>query len=291
MKKIYSICIIAIIGAVMLVGCGESKNNPVKSDNKVSSSEKKEKIKMNQLPYEINSEIMNDNRYVVMKLTNNTDYTIVSFEMKFKEKSDITKEQKDKFCKEVKEEVFNQMTDEDFEKIKSEPISMHTQIEKVIKSGAVEEKIHCYYYQGIYYLKNMDHFKLVEPDMVTIKYIDDGKIYKMYYDYVNDSYSFDNETEDAVQWSTNLGKKIPKANSEYIESTIDSDSNFMCDVYGISKEDYQKYIEECKKMGYTKDSDSFDDFYSAENSEGYELSLDYDADKCKMDISISCPDE
>ena len=35
--------------------------------------------------------------------------------------------------------------------------------------------------------------KLCEPDIATIKYIDDGKIHTMYYDYANDSYSYDDE--------------------------------------------------------------------------------------------------
>ena len=110
----------------------------------------------------------------------------------------------------------NELSDDDIDELKQRDISMNAETERVVEPGKTIDKINCYYFDGHYYLKNMDHFNLVEPDIVTVKFIVDGKINTMYYDYSGKSYSYDSETEEADEWSTGeYGDKIPKPDAEH----------------------------------------------------------------------------
>ena len=43
----------------------------------------------------------------------------------------------------------------------------------------------------------------------------------------------------------------------------------MFNVFGMTIDDFNAYVEECKKLGYTVDPGEFDGFYSADDAEGY----------------------
>ena len=119
--------------------------------------------------------------------------------------------------------------------IKSRPISMHAETDRVVNPSESASNINCYYYGGSFYLKDINHYNVVEPDIATIKYIDEGKILTAYYDYSSKKYSAKAETEIAYQWSQiDLGSKIPKLDVKVVESDRDDEIIFMFDAYGLS---------------------------------------------------------
>ncbi|MFR5648782.1 MAG: DUF6591 domain-containing protein [[Eubacterium] siraeum] len=285
-KKIKILTIFAVILSVVVcfAGCGSNEQT-----EKPSSSTIKEKINIEDIAWNVDEGIVDGDRYVLLNYTNNTQYTITNFEITFKEKAGVTEEEKVKFYSDVQKKF--EASDEDMEDLKSRPISMHAETDRVVNPSESISNANCYYYGGYTYLKDIDHYNLVEPDIATIKYIDEDKIFTVYYDYGSKKYSTEAETEIAYQWSqTDLGSKIPKPDVKVVESGRDDEAIFMFDAYGLSLEQFNAYIEECKGLGYTVEPGSFEGFYSADNAEGYNVYLHYDEKDYSMGGTISAPE-
>lgn len=281
--KIFTILAVILSMAVGFAGCGSSKttNNP-------SSNTAKEKINIEDISWNVDEGIVDGDRYVLLNYTNNTQYTITNFELTFTEKTGVTEEEKVKFYSDIQEKF--EASDEDMEDIKSRLISMHAETDRVVNPSESASNINCYY-SGSFYLKDINHYNLVEPDIATIKYIDEDKIFTVYYDYGSKKYSAESETEIAYQWSqTDLGSKIPKPDVKVVESGRDDEIIFMFDAYGLSLEQFNAYVEECKGLGYTVEPGSFEGFYSADNTEGYNVYLYYDEKDYSMSGTISAPE-
>lgn len=300
-RRIITGFIIGILCLVTLCSCGKSEKN-VDNSNKTTnensgntSEEQKEvapenKIKMEDLKFEPTTVVDNDKRLVVLKLTNNSKYIITEFELSYKVKSDVTEQQKETFYQEVAEDFsFNQ---DDIEQLKENDISMHASSKCLIDVGETSTKIRCFYFDGAYYLRRMEHLNLCEPDIATIKFIDQGQVYTINYDYTNDIYSSESEAVAADQWSTKpLAEKVPKIKAKYIEAGRDDEKIFMFDAYGLTMKDFESYVDDCQKMGYTKNESSFEGFYSADNKEGYNVYLSYEEENGSISGTIEAPEK
>lgn len=82
---------------------------------------------------------------------------------------------------------------------------------------------------------------------------------------------------------------VPESNTGKIEH--ETSSSFHIYVGKITKEDFNTYVDSCKEKGFTSDYSSSDDSYSADNTDGYHISLDYYEDSWEykephMSISI-----
>ena len=282
--KLFAILAVVLSMSVCFAGCGSSETT-----NDTGSSTAKEKINIEDISWKVDEGIVDGGRYVLLNYTNNTQYTLTNFELTFKEKAGITEEEKENFYSDIQEKF--EASDEDMEDIKSQPISMHAETDRVVNPGESVSNINCYYYGGSFYLKDINHYNLVEPDIATIKYIDEDKIFTIYYDYASKKYSAEADTEIAYQWSqTDLGSKIPKLDVKVVESGRDDESIFMFDAYGLSLEQFNAYVEKCKELGYTIEPSSFEGFYSADNTEGYNVYLCYDEKDYSMSGTISAPE-
>lgn len=275
----------------------QGEENTVKNEeeenevDREESSAKEEKINIDDIVWEVDEGIIDGDRFILLNYTNNTPYTIASFEITFKEKSDITEEEKETYCSDLKEEFSAQ--DDEVEKLRNEPISMRTESKIVCNAGEAVTNVKCLYYSGYYYVKNINHYKLVEPDIATIRYVDDtDHICTVYYDYNSNKYSFDSKTDVACQWpQTDLGSVIPKPDTKIVETGISDDKSFMFDARGMSLEQFNDYVDECMEMGYTVEVMSHEGFFSADNSDGYNIYLYYAEDDRTMSASVSAPEE
>lgn len=302
--KICAIFAVVLSVAMCFAGCaGSEKTEDGKIENeetengktddegseKSGSNNEKQKIDIEDIDWNVDEGIVNGDRYVLLDYTNNTPYTIASLEITFKEKSDITEEEKSGFYSDIQKAF--EVSDEDMEDLKSTSISMHAETDRVVNSGESVANVNCYYYGGFFYLKDINHYNLVEPDIATIRYIDADQIFTVYYDYSSKKYSSESETETAYQWTqTDLGSKIPKPDVKVVESGRDDEEIFMFDAYGLSLEQFNDYVEECKNFGYTDDSSDHEGFYSADNAEGYNVYLYYNEDDYAMSGTIKVPD-
>ena len=79
MKKLLSMvvifCMVFILGA-----CGSKEAGSEANGN---TEDEKAKIKIEELNYQVNVEVDNGERYVMMKLTNNSKYVITNFELTY----------------------------------------------------------------------------------------------------------------------------------------------------------------------------------------------------------------
>ena len=65
--------------------------------------------------------------------------------------------------------------------------------------------------------------------------------------------------------------------------------NFTFEAYGLSRDQFNTYVEECKKRGYSIDLSYVDGFYSANNTEGYNIKAMYDEENHQITAAISSP--
>lgn len=139
----------------------------------------------------------------------------------------------------------------------------------------------------------MNHYNLVEPDVATIKYINDNKIYTSYYDFSTKKYSEDENTEEAYYWTTSeLGTKIPKPDVKVVKKYIsDNEDSFGFEAYGLSLDQFNEYVDKCKQLGFTVDESSYEGHYSADDKDGYNVYLSYKEDDDYMTVTIDAPSE
>lgn len=314
MKKVLDrimVLLVALIIAAAMCGCGNkdagkdsgsSASESAEEADAGEESEKEEKTdkkeekssgapKIEEIEWNVDEGIVDGDRKVVMSLTNNSDYSLTGVDISFTEKDGITDDEKDAFYSDIKEKL--DASDDDMEQLKDREISMHAKTERVIPTGESVASADMYYYQGYFYVKDLDHFGLVTPDIAEISYVDGDKIYKEYYDFKGKKYSMDDKTEEAQYWSKSaLGSVVPKPEAPVIkDGGRDDDDCFMFEAYGMTIDDFNAYIDSCKDMGYTVDASEFDGFYSADNSEGYNVYMNYDNNRYSASVTVKSPDE
>lgn len=106
----------------------------------------------------------------------------------------------------------------------------------------------------------------------------------------DDSQTQDMSDYSEIEWPDNTATKmIPKPKSMVGKITFESEDSLIVDIANTSDKDYNKYVEKCKKMGYTEDYTMMDDdagkLYRAKNSNGYGVILTLN-DDCVMSISL-----
>lgn len=277
-KCIILICMIAIIG-----GC--SSNN--KKNNTNSDLEEQSKINIEDIDWKVRQGIVDGDRYALLDYKNNTPYTITYFELTFEEKDDLKEEDKEKFYEHIKDAL--NANDEDMEEIKNKKIEFYAKSNRIVNKNKTVKNQRAYYYSGIYYLQDASYINLANPSTATIEYISNDKIHTVYYDYKSKEYTEDEKTEKAIYWTKGTFKdKVPKPKAQVIKKDYyDDEDEFKFNAYGLTINDYYNYIEKCKKMGYTVDSNNYNTSYNAKNSEGYEIDISYDEDDFELNVSIS----
>ena len=246
-------------------------------------------IDIQDIDWAVDEGIVDGERYILMSYTNNSPYLIKEVEIQFREKADLTQEQKAQFYTEIRTNF--EMDDEDIAELKSREISMHTGTERIISPGESISNVYCYYYGGSYYLKDINHYNLVEPDIATVRYIDKSEIVTVYYDFASGKYSAEEKTEPADQWTTtDLGTRIPKPESPVIERGYDRENRFTFDAYGMTMDQFNAYVEKCKELGFTVDETGFEGYYAADDTEGYDITLHYDERSQSISGTINAPD-
>lgn len=265
--------------------------SPSKESDESSTEEtKSSQLSIEDIAWSVDEGIIDGDRYVLMSYTNNSPFVIAGLELSFTEKSTVTDEDRETYYSEIQEAF--EFTDEDMEELKEIEIAMHTETDRVVAVGETASNIYCYYNSGYYYLKNLDHYDLVEPDIAKVRYVDDGKIYTEYYDFKSGKYTMDGKAVAAYKWSTSsLGDRIPKPDVVVVDTSRDDEETFWFDAYGMSLEQFDAYVEECKALGYTVDVRSYEGFYTADNDEKYNVYLNYDENDNSMSGTVEAPEE
>lgn len=298
MKKTYAMLLAAVMGLALAACAGASDSETSASDvaGQINdgpadgTASKTQDFSMDDIAWSVDEGIIDGERYVLMDYTNNSPYTISNLTISFTEKGAITDEDKDIYYSDL-QAAFG-FSDEDLSSLKERKISMRAESDKVVAAGESASNIHCYYYGGSFYLRDISHYDFVEPDIATVQYISDGEIYTINYDFKSGKTTLESESVKAYQWTTTaLGSLIPHPDVQVLKSGRDDDAIFMFDAYGMTLEQFDAYVEECKALGYTVDVNSSEGFYSADNDEAYNVHLYYNKDHASMSGTVKAPDE
>lgn len=94
-----------------------------------------------------------------------------------------------------------------------------------------------------------------------------------------------------IEWSAGAaGKMLPVPKSDTGNFAYEYDDHFFVYIGKTSVEDYNNYVKACSDNGFTVDYQKGDDYYYADNNNGYHLSLRYEGNNV-MSIEISAPEE
>lgn len=88
-----------------------------------------------------------------------------------------------------------------------------------------------------------------------------------------------------------LGEVLPEPSAGRGEIHANSSEGFRLELNSVSAAEYSRYIEACKEKGFTVDSESDYNSYSAYNAEGFKLSLRYYSSSESMSVDLETPME
>ena len=180
---------------VILIFASCSKNNDVQpNEPNVLKDDKAVPVTLDNLDIHIESEISNGDRDVMFWFINNSDYTITYVQIRMKPKDGITK---DDFV--VKYNYgFGYPDDWDISyvfmdaKYEAElDAEYQDESNMPIMSGktSVKESI---YRNNIFYVRDIDEYNDMQPDILTIKYLDNSNEEQtIYYDYRSGKYNME----------------------------------------------------------------------------------------------------
>lgn len=95
----------------------------------------------------------------------------------------------------------------------------------------------------------------------------------------------------AVSWPTGAaGSRLPEPKSLIGKFDYEYDDRFSVYIGDTSKADYEEYIKACADNGFTVDYDKGDDYYNADDGEGWSISVKYEGNSI-MNIQIDAPSE
>ncbi len=95
----------------------------------------------------------------------------------------------------------------------------------------------------------------------------------------------------SISWpKSKLGKAVPQPESLEGRFSYENDENFSVVIGNTDRDAYNEYVDACIEHGFDVDYSKDDERYSAENREGYSITVQYEGNNM-MSISASVPDE
>ena len=92
-----------------------------------------------------------------------------------------------------------------------------------------------------------------------------------------------------IKWPESIaGEQLPVPKSAIGKFTYEHDDNFFVYVGDTSKADYAEYVNACSQKGFNIDYSKGEDYYYADNSEGWHVSVRYEGNSI-MSIDIDAP--
>lgn len=281
-------CLVLLL-ALMMTGCGSQEGQSQSSTPSSASTPAtpaKDAIKIEQLNYSVNNTVEDGHRRVALEFVNNSSYEIAECRFDFALNSGVTDE-----------EITEAFSSMDAVSDKSQIVTairqygIHAEFDYATNAGATSPSEPLLL--GVYYLTDMSQYELTTLDMVTISYIDDGKMYKETYDAVNDSYSLDSDVVDISQWSDGeLASIVPQPENVYITDVREYNNQFSFDATNVTQEEYNAYVAAAKAAGFDSDVTSGDSFYYAHSADGkYDFNIFYYPDSQTMNLIMNVESE
>ena len=190
---------LALLFTILLVGCGNTNVDHEKTTEKsdISAEESYQTdIAIEEIDWVFENGNIQGNNYVVLQFTNNSKYTIDSFELKFEEKANLSKKEKSQVYADIQ---VSQGFDDEWmneyiasrEQLK-QPITMYGRYTEPVTPNNNSEKIKCYYMGG-WTSKEVLHAEKFEPTTAIIKYTKEDTAFTLYYNFKTNTYDLEKE--------------------------------------------------------------------------------------------------
>lgn len=292
-KSILKVCLIIIFICFVGCGVGSSVSNesttltpePIKNTSTPTPTTKpfvvKDAIKIEEIDWSAQENIMNGQRYLALTYTNNSAYTIFELEMKFTQIEPLTDEHKLLFP-ELQEHLAN------WEREFAELYITARNLKMADPGETVGDKPLTLNGTGIK-VENKEQFALVEPDMMSILFLGpDGKVYELYYDFKTQIYGESSKGGLNVQQTSEnpLAALLPEWEFRVTWIDYDEEDEFELEAYGILRDEFERYVEAVKALGFILDSEEEGNGYRAYNSNGICITVVYNAMDEFMEISV-----
>lgn len=88
---------------------------------------------------------------------------------------------------------------------------------------------------------------------------------------------------------TEIANQIPEPVSGKGEIVLNQEETLIANINETDEAGYKDYVEKCGKEGFTEQVSESEDVFTAENNEGYFLSIFYIADSNQMQITVNTP--
>lgn len=277
MKRFWLAAVTGVL-ALALAGCSGSgvSEGGAGGDSGASAvvEVKDDAIKIDEIDWVVQEEVIDGNRCVGFSYVNNSKYAMVSFGIRFTQRDDVTDEQRS---------VFDSMyaADSDYiPPVEADELYVEAVNEHYAEPGEEVDPWRC---DLSYSLTNltMEQFELMRPDIAVIRYIgSDGNIYAEQYDFINDAYSLNKErTGEPVTpdtWPTSdLAQMMPVVESAAVVVQNDDEESFEVRAYGASEDDFTSYIDVCKESGFDTVVDENSMSCELSNADGYVVDITY----------------
>ncbi len=281
MKK-WIVITLALALLLAFAGCGESSNRQSATADEQSADSAEQKAetpsepgnvtgypKIEELSWTFRNTVRYGEPVAAFDYTNNSDYTIVRFDLVFKMKDGVTSEQL-QLVDPISESLVPDEEIADMEPYVFDSI--------VCDPGETAENAVCYM---LYSAEptNTEQCDLMELSYAEICYIGaDGKGHNVSYSAENGGYSLDDTAEELFVWSdSDYAGMLPKPETRIVSVERDDEECFYAKAYDITQDYYAEYIEQCEQMGfaddYPNDTESIS-FYGT-NADGVRVHLSY----------------
>lgn len=268
MKRYWMFALVGALG-LALVGCSTggmpgSAGTAVHIEDEMPADDA---IRVEDIDWSMDIGVENGMRRVMFSFTNNSDYTIVGLELDSAVKEDAAWDDL--------QAAFDYLVEDGADEQTIRDCILTGESCYAVKPGEASDPDACNI--GFYYVLNIEQIDYVEPDMLTIKFLSDGKMYEEYYDYRNDAYSLSSDVVEVLQWSdSEQAAELPRPEDLYVIDLDDSGERFTFDTIATSRNDFEAYVAACKEAGFTANASETDDTYYADNEDGaYHLDLFY----------------
>lgn len=266
----------ALAGVLALAGCsagsgqaGSASANSASRKNPKAG--KADAIKYDEIELTVEEGFWYDTRKPVFTFTNNSDFDVITVEIEFSQKEDVTEEQRAAVFSEFMNDDYYK--DDDFTEYVIDAYK-----EELVAPGETSQEAEVALNHTGHSLENVEYFDYFEPSILQIAYLGgDGKAYLEYYDFKTGKYKdASSGGKDITEWSdSELAKMIPEFKAPVRYVTSDSERLFSFDTLGVTAEDFAAYVDKLKKAGFDQVKYDEDDSFAAYNKDGYEAEASY----------------
>lgn len=266
----------ALAGVLALAGCsagsgqaGSASANSASSKNPKAG--KADAIKYDEIELTVEEGFWYDTRKPVFTFTNNSDFDVITVEIEFSQKEDVTEEQRAAVFSDFMSDDYYK--DDDFTEYVIDAYK-----EELVAPGETSQEAEVALNHTGRSLENVEYFDYFEPSILQIAYLGgDGKAYLEYYDFKTGKYKdASSGGKDITERSdSELAKMIPEFKAPVRYVTSDSERLFSFDTLGVTAEDFAAYVDKLKEAGFDQVKYDDNDSFTAYNKEGYEAQASY----------------